>query len=170
MLASYGCCNELSTHLVWSSGHRSSAALLTKARNLGVGGVLLPLRVPGKTLDPLLEALGDPWIWPHHSGLCLCGHTASSSSLCQVSSEWCLFSNLDPLPPSPQIIQDGPFISRSLTERGLKTPPFQIRSGSQVPREECEHTFCGPLIHLLQGGMWLVLIKKQNTKQKTPKT
>ena len=71
-----------------------------EAWNLGIGGVLLPLRVPGKTLDPLLEAPGDPWPWPHHSGLCLCGHTAASSSSCLVSSEWCLFSNLA-TPPAP---------------------------------------------------------------------
>lgn len=80
-----------------------------------------------------------------------------------------LVLEFSPLPLFPWIIQDGPFISRSLTEKDLKTLPFQIRSSSQVPGEECGHTFWGPLIHLPQGGMWLVLIKKQNKKHLKPR-
>ena len=151
---------------MWSSRHRSSAALLTRSLKSGCRWGLAPSE--GAWEDSRPTSGGSRWPLAMAASLRSLPLWSHCRLLFFVFSIFWVMLVLEfstPPPPSPHIIQEGPFISRSLTESGLKTPPFQIRSSSQVPGEECEHTFCGPLIHLLQGGMWLVLIKKQNAKQ-----
>ena len=97
VLVSWGCCNKLPQTQCLKTTEIYSLPVLEVRRlksvslswNWGISWAMLPPQALGENLLLASSSFWRLWaflgLWLHHSGLCLCLHSAFSSSLCAIS-------------------------------------------------------------------------------------